>query len=243
MAVGDVDAADHVSVFTPGLTTTVQDSLVSYDRQLAALRQQAGYMAYNAGGGTVATVSWLGYEAPQWSDTWRPSRSVANDEAAQRGALLLSGFYNGLDATRDSPAHLTALGHSYGSLTTGLALQEGTGVDDVIFFGSPGIGTDDVTDLGLRPGRVFVAEATWDGVADLAAFEGDPNQLDGVTGLSTAESVIDSVRRQESTGHSGYLTEGSTSQYAFAAVVAGLPHLAPRDDHFGVTDALWWTPF
>ena len=243
VAVGDVDAADHVGTFTPGLATTVQDTLVGYDRQLAALRQQAGDLAYNAGTGTVATVAWLGYQAPQWSDTGRPSRSVANDEAAQRGAVRLSRFWEGLDAARDQPAHLTALGHSYGSLTTGLALQEGTGVDDVVFFGSPGIGTGDVGDLGLRPGRVFVSEARWDGVADLAAFGGDPNQLDGATGLSAAESVIDGVRRQESTGHSDYLTEGSTSQYAFAAVVAGRPDLAPRDDHFGLTDALWWTPF
>lgn len=243
VAVGDVDAADHVGVFTPGLTTTVQDSLVGYDRQLRALRQQADDLAYTGATGSVATVSWLGYEAPQWSSTWRPSRSVVSDEAARRGAERLSRFYVGLDAARSTTAHLTALGHSYGSLTTGLALARGTGVDDAVFFGSPGIGTDDVTDLGLRPGRVFVAEARWDGVGDLGAFGGDPNQLDGVTGLQTSGSVVDRVERAASTWHSSYLDEGTTSQYGFAAVVAGLPHLAPREDHFGVTDALWWTPF
>jgi hypothetical protein len=225
VSVGDVDGADHVAVFTPGLTTTVQGSLVSYHRQLAALQRQAEELAVQRRTGTVATVAWLGYEAPQWSTTWRPSRSVA---AAVRGAARLEGFYDGLDAAREVPAHLTALGHSYGSLATGLALQRGTGVDDVVFFGSPGIGTDDVGDLGVRPGRVFAVEARNDPVADLSSFGTDVNLLGGVTVLSAAREVVDGVELSESVGHSAYLRNGTTSQYAIAAVVAGTPGLAPR---------------
>ena len=123
VAIGDVDTVDHVGVFTPGYTTTVQDSLVRYDRQLAALQAQAVGLARQGRTGTAATVAWLGYEAPQTADVWRPSRSVAGDEAAARGAERLARFYGGLDAARDVPAHVTALDHSYGSLTTGLALQ------------------------------------------------------------------------------------------------------------------------
>ncbi len=190
----------------------------------------------------MATVSWLGYEAPQWGDLARPSRSVTDDAAARRGAVDLAAFNNGLDAARTRPAHLTALGHSYGSLTTSLALQRGTGVDDAVLFGSPGLGTSDVADLGLRPGRVYVAEAREDPVADFASFGSDPNQLDGVTGLSAARSVIDGVVRQESVGHSEYLTDDTTSQYGMAAVVAGLPELVPHDDGFGLGDTPWWTP-
>ena len=238
VAVGNVDLADHVAVFTPGLTTTVQGSLVKYDRQLAALRQQSDDLAAASGTGTVATVAWLGYEAPQHSDIWRPSRTVLSDENATRGAVRLEAFYDGLDAARTVPAHLTALGHSYGSLTTSLALQRGTGVDDAVVFGSPGLGTSDIADLGLSPGRVFVVEARRDPVADFAAFGIDPNQLDGVTGLSAAAEIIDGVERAESTGHSGYLTDDTTSQYGIAAVVAGLPHLAPRDDGRGFGDLL-----
>jgi hypothetical protein len=135
--------------------------------------------------------------------------------------------------------HLTALGHSYGSLTTGLALRPGTPVDDVVFFGSPGIGTSDVRELGLQPGRVHVVEARRDAVADLAAFGTDPNQLDGVTGLSARAAVVDGRRLSESTGHSSYLTAGSTSQYGIAAVVAGRPELALHDDGSGAGD--WFT--
>ena len=241
VAVGDVDRADHVGVFTPGFTTTVQDSLVGYDRQLAALQAESADIADQEGTGTVATVAWLGYEAPQTASVWRPSRSVATDEAASRGAVRLESFYDGLDAARKVPAHLTALGHSYGSLTTGLALQRGTGVDDAVFFGSPGIGTDDVDDLGLRPGRVFAVEARRDAVADLAAFGLDVNQLDGVTGLSATREIVDVVELEElaeSVGHSAYLTDRTTSQYGIAAVVAGVSHLAPLDDGRGLGDLL-----
>lgn len=156
VANGDVDRADHVSVFTPGLNTTVQGSLGNYDRHMDALRSTANRLAFEEGKGTVATVSWLGYEAPQSSTHLQPSRSVMGEEAAKRGAFRLEAFLNGLDGARDVPAHLTALGHSYGSLTTSHALQRGTGVDSVVFFGSPGLGTSDLKDLRLRLDQIFV---------------------------------------------------------------------------------------
>lgn len=236
VASGDVDTADHVAVFTGGLGSSVQESLKRYDGQLNSLRDQAIEMAQRGGTGSVATVTWLGDEAPQLSDTWRASRSVALPAAAARGAKELASFYVGLDAARDSPAHLVALGHSYGSLTTGLALQKKTGVDDVVFFGSPGIGTDDVRDLGLSSGRVFVVEARRDPVADFATFGTDPNQLAGVTVLSSASEIIQNEARAESVGHSEYLTDKTTSQYAIAAVLAGLPERAPLDDGSGGGD-------
>jgi hypothetical protein len=61
----------------------------------------------------------------------------------------------------------------------------------------------------------------------------DRNQLPGITGLAATAVQIDGVRLAESTGHSGYLTPDSTSQYGMAAVVAGLPDLAPRDTDEG----------
>ena len=229
VANGDVDTAEHVAVFTPGMTTTVQGSLSGYDRQLEMVRALSQDVLDKAGGGRVATVAWLGYEAPQWGDTWRPSHTVLGSSAAERGAEQLSAFYAGLDAARPEPAHLTALGHSYGSLTTGLALQAGTGVDDAVLFGSPGLGTDEVSDLHLPAGHAYLLEADGDVVvADAGWFGTDPSELTGLSGLSTEESVVDGRRRSASHGHSEYLTADTTSQYALAAVVAGRPELAPR---------------
>lgn len=236
VAAGDIDTADHVAVFTGGLGSNVQDSVKRYDGQLGALQRQAAELGERYGTGSVATVTWLGYEAPQLADIWRPSRTVAAPYAAARGAQDLAAFYVGLDAARDSSAHVVALGHSYGSLTTGIALQRGTGADDAVFFGSPGIGTDDVRDLGLRSGHVFVVEARRDPVADFATFGTDPNHLDGVTGLSAAREIIDNVVLAESVGHSEYLTPSTASQYGIAAVVAGVPERAPLDDGSGDGD-------
>lgn len=239
VAQGDVDSADHVAVFTGGHGTDVAGDLGRYDEQILLMRQQADDLAARFGTGSVAAVTWLGYEAPQsvW-DSWRPGHSVAGRGAAERGAVELAAFYNGLDAARSSAAHVVALGHSYGSLTTGLALQHGTGVDDVVFFGSPGIGTGDVQDLGVRPGGVFVVEARRDPVADAAAFGPDPNRLDGVVGISAARETVDDTALAESVGHSQYLHPDTASQYGIAAVVAGVPERVPRDSGSGVGDVL-----
>ena len=79
--------------------------------------------------------------------------------------------------------HLTALGHSYGSLTTGYALQhDGTGIDDAVLFGSPGAGTWERDDLHVPDGHLFVAEADDDPVADFggtAPFGRDPSHMVG----------------------------------------------------------------
>lgn len=239
VAQGDVDSAEHVAVFTGGHGTDVAGDLGRYDEQILLMRQQADDLAARFGTGSVAAVTWLGYEAPQgvW-DSWRPGHSVAGRGAAERGAVELAAFYNGLDAARSSAAHVVALGHSYGSLTTGLALQHGTGVDDVVFFGSPGIGTGDVQDLGVRPGGVFVVEARRDPVADLAAFGPDPNRLDGVVGISAARETVDDTALAESVGHSQYLHPDTASQYGVAAVVAGVPERVPRDSGSGAGDVL-----
>ena len=96
----------------------------------------------------------------------------------------------------------------------------------------------DVTTLHVPAGHAFVMEARNDPVADFAAFGPDPNQMDGLRDLSTAAArTADGVQRTESVGHSGYLTDNSTSQYNLAVVVAGLPELAAIGGQFGIGDA------
>ncbi|EUA18168.1 alpha/beta hydrolase family protein [Mycobacterium xenopi 3993] len=55
---------------------------------------------------------------------------------------------------------MTAIGHSYGSLTTGLALQEpgNHGVTDALFYGSPGIEASTPQQLHVQPGHVYAME-------------------------------------------------------------------------------------
>jgi hypothetical protein len=115
----------------------------------------------------VSTIAWLGYDPPQVPglDHLGPSTiggwGVSHDDIARAGAHDLANFYDGIQATHQGgPADLTAIGHSYGSLTTGLALQEPGDhrVSRALFYGSPGIEASTPQDLHLHPGHVFTIE-------------------------------------------------------------------------------------
>ena len=235
VAVGDVDTAEHVAVLTPGFGTTVRDGLGAEEETAAALRDRSLSALGGAGRGgeSVAAVAWLGYDVPAGVV------AVSTPDAARSGGADLARFYDGIDASRRADPHLTALGHSYGSLTTGYALQQAHGVDDAVVFGSPGLGTDHVDDLHLPPGHTGVVEAPWDPVADLGWFGDDPNRLDGVTGLSARPATLpDGSATAGSVLHADYLTPGTTSQFNIAATVAGLPEERILDPGVGVGDVV-----
>ncbi|MBL8924867.1 MAG: hypothetical protein JNM77_01330 [Pseudonocardia sp.] len=235
VAVGDVDTAEHVAVLTPGFGTTVRSGLGAEEETVAALRDRSLSALGGAGRGgeSVATVAWLGYDVPVGVV------AVSTPDAGRSGGADLARFYDGIDASRRTDPHLTALGHSYGSVTTGYALQQAHGVDDAVVFGSPGLGTDHVDDLHVPPGHTGVVEAPWDPVADLGWFGDDPNRLDGVTGLSARPATLpDGSATAGSVLHADYLTPGTTSQFNIAATVAGLPEERILDPGVGVGDVV-----
>jgi hypothetical protein len=229
VAHGDVAAAAHVGVFTAGFTTGV-DELPGRLGELDAL-------AAAAGPGT-ATVAWYGYDAPQAHEVADPDRSVLGRAPANEGAPRLASFLDGLDAARPGrEAHVTAIGHSYGSVVTAAAVAPGgaEGVDDVVYLGSPGVGEVP----GRPPGHAWVVEAAGDPIADTAWFGPDPNRMLGVTGLSAREVVLPDGRvLAESRGHGAYLTPGTTSAANVAAVVGGRPQDVVLDRGVGVGDRL-----
>lgn len=240
VAAGDVDAAGHVAVFTPGFTTTVAGSLEDYVRSMDTLASEAFAKSRLYGDGTtVAAVAWLGYEAPQWSDL--PDlggRFVTSDDVAREGGRSLAQFLRGVDAARpDDPPRLTALGHSYGSTTTAFAMREQTGLDAAVVFGSPGLGTASVEDLDVPAGSLYRIEAARDPVADAGHFGIDPTYLDGVPALSAREGVVDGVAYAASTGHSEYLRDHTMSQHNLASVVAGAHDRLVFDAGVGAGDA------
>ncbi|MFV8165298.1 alpha/beta hydrolase [Mycobacterium sp. 134] len=188
IAVGDPDTADHVSVTAPGLNTTVHGSIEGMANEAMNVRKEALDQLDLAerGDETVAAIAWIGYDIPQvpgWDQFGTSADGVwdvMHDDLARAGAHDLAGFYDGINAAHQGPLDLTAIGHSYGSLTTGLALQEpgNHGVDNVLFYGSPGIEASTPQDLQMQPGHVYAMEAPDDpiqGVYDTrAVIQGIP---------------------------------------------------------------------
>lgn len=192
VAVGDPDTATHVSVTTPGLNTTVHGAIggmvsEATNARTEALRQLGLTPGHEHD--TVSAIAWIGYDPPQvpgFDDIGKSLTGgwdVSHDAVARAGAHDLAGFYDGIQAAHHGgPADLTAIGHSYGSLTTGLALQEpgDHGVSRALFYGSPGIEASTPQQLHLQPGHVFTMETpddpiqwTYDGPAiahDVAPF-------------------------------------------------------------------------
>jgi hypothetical protein len=216
IASGDVVRADHVAVLVPGMGTTVEGMMVEKVGDAERVLDQSQSLA---GGGTVATVTWLGYEAP----AGLPSFSSVDDlNKARVGAAALSDFTAGL-RIENPDAHLTILAHSYGSAVAGTALADMPAgiVNDAVFYGSPGLG-EGSSRLAVAPGHAFVLEAAWDLVADDPSalgvgvalnaeyFGGDPGSDPRLTRLSAAGA----------SGHSAYLAEDSTSMANISAVVA-----------------------
>lgn len=234
ITIGDLDRARNVTVFTPGLGSNVADKLDDYDRDLAALRDRADELS---GEGSNALVLYLGADLPQIDLSLFDfgDRSVANDDLAREGAGSLSDFLRGVDASRPVDPHLTAAGHSYGSLMTAWALRRPSGVDETLFLGSPGLGVDDLSRLDVPDGHHHLLEAKWDGVGDVGWFGPDPSGLDGMRHLSTDahhDPDLTGVR-----GHSSYLADGSTSQHNLAAVGADRHDLLIDDTRGpGLTD-------
>jgi Alpha/beta hydrolase len=253
IARGNVDTADNVAVLVPGMSTSVSESMTVLDNDMDQLQHRTELENKRADptraatAATAATVTWIGYRAPElgW-DVLRPDSSVASDNLARKGAARLAPFLQGIGAARDHDAHLSVLGHSYGSTTAALALQQNTGVDDVVFFGSPGLGTSHVQNLSVPAGHTYYIEARWDAVGDLGHFGIDPSHVDGIEHASAREStVVDPMTGEtrnfkEVTGHTSYLDDDSTSQYNMSVVVAGVPDRRVAGAGEGVGDVLSW---
>jgi pimeloyl-ACP methyl ester carboxylesterase len=198
-----------------------------YAGQMTSLHESA---RFNGDGSSVATMFWLGYNAPHGpTDT-----ATATESRAAEGGEQLADAVDGLRASRQGdPAHLTAIGHSYGSTTTSYGAAEyGLEVDDVVLLGSPGAGpADHASDFGVGADHVYVGRDSRDFVATL----GDEGAVGkgGVgpgTDLSSddfgakrfeAENVNRSWHLNAGEAHGSYLEADTESLYNLGKVVDG----------------------
>ena len=158
IGIGDFDKAQHIGVYVPGKGTTVRGSLldcVTKSEGLITVAQGLRKSSY-------ATVAWLGYDAPL------SIPNAANTHRANAGADRLENFLEGLRAIpRDSQEklHLTLLGHSYGSTTSGIAAShvQPNVVDDLVLFGSPGSGVQLGAEYRVPEGHRWVSAVPYHG--------------------------------------------------------------------------------
>ena len=224
VARGNVDTADHIGVLVPGLYTNVATNLDKYDGDAGVMAKAAERYAR---GESVAMVSYLGYEAPQ------DLAEVTNISYAEKGAKNLSGFLNGLGASRErgaGDAHISVAGHSYGSTTAGIALtQVNPGVvDELIQFGSPGSGAQDVSEFRVPEGHAWVSATDYkqdmvQGVGDDWRFGKNPATMKGYNHLSgdVGENGVDKSMIYPFQKHNGYFAQFSEANEDISRVSAG----------------------
>ncbi|MER7680929.1 alpha/beta hydrolase [Streptomyces sp. NPDC096934] len=186
---GNPDTAANVSAYVPGLGTKLDGEFVDSTMKRA---QDTALGANEADPhSSTASIVWLGYDAPQLTATdLAANADVMFMDDARAGVPAYNGFMAGIAATHEgADPHVTAIGHSYGSLTVGLAAQEKGGIpgaDDIVLVGSPGTGARTADDLNVGRHHVFVGAADHDLVTRLPNHEESAGLGAGAAGGGSA---------------------------------------------------------
>lgn len=212
---GDLESAAHIAVLVPGIGNTQfgYESGVGDDaRRLWGDDRD------------VAVIAWLGYDTPGSGPLgeWPITAAAIEIDHAVEGAVELRRFVDWLADTRPL-AHITVIGHSYGSVVAAIAASEGLAADELVLAGSPGVPLPDGGAADLRPGGVVWASlAPGDPIDELAAIpvllssvpdDSDGNPFTLVHGINPMHSDFAAVELAVggATGHSAYFAAAGLS--------------------------------
>ncbi|MFI5496676.1 alpha/beta hydrolase [Actinoplanes sp. NPDC051859] len=223
IAIGNPDTAAHTAAWVPGLGTTIGSTKENVER-MVWLNEEA--QKHVNPGETVSTVYWLGYDAPEFTNT-----SVAESDRSRAGAGPYVTFMQGMRATHEGePGHLVAMGHSYGSTVIGEAALTGNlPVDDFVTQGSPGVHTDHASKVLPDPRHVWVGSSPTDPVSTTGGLVAVPivgswlaKEYDDVHGPSPQSKSFGANEYDADTFfHTRYWEPDSDSLLNQAAIVAG----------------------
>ncbi|WP_289016941.1 alpha/beta hydrolase [uncultured Aeromicrobium sp.] len=231
VSVGNPDTAQNVSVSVPGMLNdgaSIEGGTESVGNLYATARLANP-------GQSVASTMWIGYDAPSnFGVHGLDTLQVIDEGLADAGGERLADFLDGMREVRDEDvhgrAHLTVIGHSYGSTTVGnAATDHGIPADDVVLIGSPGAGhaADHATDLGLPADHVWAGSASEDAVSHLArnGWVGtglglDPTDEDFGAQRFQAENVARGTH-DWIWDHNQYYQPNTESLYNMGQIVAG----------------------
>lgn len=139
IASGNPDTAADVATYVPGTGSEISKINGDIDRSDRMVKA-----AQEAGSPSTAVITWQGYDAPG------TLLDAASESYADNGKARLDSFQDGLrESHQGAPSHNTVIGHSYGTTLVGHAARDGLSADDLVFVASPGVGTDNASQLHL----------------------------------------------------------------------------------------------
>lgn len=232
VSINDPDTAKRNGTFVPG---TGQDlSRLEFSTEKSEQMFQATLRADpNLKPGDVSMTTWMGYDRPMNIVTDAPSTSYAHN-----GAQALDDFQSGMRASHNDLATggdslNTVIGHSYGSTLVGAAGLDGHHLDanNVISVGSPGMLTDNASNLSLADGaHVFASRAENDiiGIATYATLGPDPMGA-GFGGIpfEAAPGPAGPFGSPTIDAHSSYWSAGNPALANMGRIIAGQTNVTP----------------
>ncbi|MCF3142956.1 alpha/beta hydrolase [Streptomyces platensis] len=202
---GDLARAERIAVLVPGSDTHL-DRYARLRSGALALQRELG--------GRSAVLAWAGYRTPS-----TVSPDVLTPGRAAEAAPGLRSFVGAVAKLRPT-ARLSVLCHSYGAVVCGRAAS-GLEVTDLVLFGSPGAGAENVAAL-RTPATVWAGRGDDDWIADVP--HGQLQLPFGTVGLGEDPMAPEFGARVFAAGpggHSDYLKPGSVSLRNLARIVSG----------------------
>lgn len=254
IAIGDVDTADNIAVNVPGTGTTVGGGIDNETARMEQLRSATSAQLKRAGRGdeSVATVAWLGYDAPQNVVTEASRMSFAEDSGPRNKSFLEGIHYSRANGEHGDP-RLVSMGHSYGSTAASVGANNADPgvIDAFVAYGTPGLaeGTLDVpederyvvqfdgdiinTANTVLPGDAVHGyhpqkDSTFQDVdpgepkLDRDSYRLEPSTTPSVPPEVQAFDLASESLRYSTDTHSAYLLNQSNSQRQIANIVGGL---------------------
>ena len=227
IAINDPDHAANTAVVVPGTGNSVTGGWLGADDATNLYNETKAADPTRS----TAVVAWMGYDAPD--ALWDPR--IGQTGLAHQGGQLLASDVNALNATHEGAAHMTVLGHSYGSTTVSdAAAGYGMHADDVVLVGCPG--TDlahSAADFHLNDGgHLYVGAASSDPITQLGAVPqvhlpgtdvtvslGDDPAMDGY-GSTRFKAEVPGLTLPWK-DHSEYYTPGGESLFSMSDIASG----------------------
>ncbi|MFE7318018.1 alpha/beta hydrolase [Streptomyces sp. NPDC057555] len=214
---GDLAHADRIAVLVPGADT----GLDTYHRLRDGARALQQRLQQRPGI-RPAVLAWLGYPTPATMTPAAVTTALADDAGPQ-----LHAFTETLRQARPA-ARISLLCHSYGSVVCGRAAP-GLPADDLVLYGSPGVGADTAARLHT-PATVWAGRGADDWVAHVPHAQlALPFATFGFGTDPVSPHFGARIFAAGAGGHSDYLKPGSRSLESLARIAAGPPPSAAPD--------------